>query len=277
MLHLRCQEGEVMQARAGAVEEDDVMRIALALQKHAPQIERARWGDIFAQPEACRGVKLAHLADIRRQDLIVVEPQRRAAGMAGELRDHARHHRHGGAEFQQRSGRIDRMQRSTLMRDVRPRRRAAARFKEPLELVEVLLGEHTQAEARAADIAPFTQHEAVVTGLLDAAEVERVVFFRSQDQAYNPLIELPARRQVADGKNDMACPRNAKSRIEVRAWKDHAPAFRFVILINHAGWPAATEPVTGMPSTAREPQDRPPRMERYRGRAYRAGYPAASH
>ena len=123
------------------------------------------------------------------------------------------------------------MQRPSLMRRVRPRRQASVRFKERFELVEVILGKYAQAEARAADVASLAQHEAVVTGLLDAAEVQRVVFFRGQDQADHLLVELPARRKVADGENDMACSRDAKSRIEVRAWEGHSPTFRFVIYI----------------------------------------------
>jgi len=142
--------------------------------------------------------------------------------MTREFRNHARHHRHGGAEFQQRAGRIGRVQRSALMRDISPRRGAAARFDECLELIEIVLAEHAQAEARAADIAGLAQHKTVVTGFLDTAEIERVVFFCSEDQADHLLIELPARCEVADGQNDMACPRDAKSRIEVRAWEGHS-------------------------------------------------------
>src|SRR5207249_2748734 len=49
VMDLRREEGKMMQARTRAVEENDVMRIALALQKHAAQVERTRWRDIFAQ------------------------------------------------------------------------------------------------------------------------------------------------------------------------------------------------------------------------------------
>ena len=41
MMHLRREESEMVQPRTRAVEEHDVMRVALALQEHAAQIERA--------------------------------------------------------------------------------------------------------------------------------------------------------------------------------------------------------------------------------------------
>jgi len=39
----------MMQARTRAVEKHDVMRLPLALQEHAAQVECACWCDIFAQ------------------------------------------------------------------------------------------------------------------------------------------------------------------------------------------------------------------------------------
>ena len=48
MVHLGREEREMVQARSGAVEEYDIVRVALTLQEDAPQIERAGWRDIFA-------------------------------------------------------------------------------------------------------------------------------------------------------------------------------------------------------------------------------------
>ena len=90
------------------------------------------------------------------------------------------------------------MQRAALMRHLGPRRRATVRLEEGLEPVEIGIHEDAQAEPRAGDVLALAQHQAVVAGLLDAAEVERVVLFRSQDQADHLLIEKAARREVAD-------------------------------------------------------------------------------
>ncbi len=85
MVHLWREEREMMQPRPRAVEEDDVVRIALALQEHAAKIERALGRDVFAEAKARRHVEFAGLPDLGRQDLVVVEAKRRTAGVAREL------------------------------------------------------------------------------------------------------------------------------------------------------------------------------------------------
>ena len=77
----------------------------------------------------------------------------------------------------------------------------------------------------------LAQHQAVVTGLLDAAEIKRVVLFRGQDQADHLLIELPARREVADGKDDMAGAGDAKSRIEIGGGEAHGHNLLFAAAV----------------------------------------------
>jgi len=111
VVNFRRQKREMMQPRPDAVEEHDVVRIAFALQKYTAQLA-ARRRDVFCQHEAERHVELAGLAHLRRLDLKVIEPQRAAAFVLAEARDHARHHRHAGAEFQRRADRIGDVQRA---------------------------------------------------------------------------------------------------------------------------------------------------------------------
>ena len=51
------------------------------------------------------------------------------------------------------------------------------RLEESLEPVEVGIHEDAQAQPRAGDVVALPQHQAVVAGFLDTAEVKRVVFF----------------------------------------------------------------------------------------------------
>src|SRR5260370_4046129 len=108
------------------------------------------------------------------------------------------------------------MQRPALMRYLGPCGRAPVRLEEGLEPVEVGIHEDAQAKPRAGDIAALPQHQAMVTGFLDAAKIECVALFRGRDQADHLLIELTARREVADGEDDMArVMRNPGSKLVV--------------------------------------------------------------
>ena len=185
-MHLRRQVGDVMEARTGAVEEHDVVRIALALQEHAAQIGGALRRDVFAQAETGLHVELAGLAHVRRQDLIMVDALGAAAAMRAEGGDHARHHRHGRAELERRADRIGDLQRAALMRHLGPGRGATFRVEKGLAPVEIGLGEHAHADARAGGFVALAQHQAVMAGLLDAAEIKHAIFFRAQRSDRSP-------------------------------------------------------------------------------------------
>ena len=185
-------ESNMVQPRAGAFEEHDVVRVALALQEHAGQLLALRH-DVFAQPEAGRHVELGRLAHVGREDLIVVDPMRGAAAMQMELREHAWHHRHGRAELQRHAGHILRVQRLALMRNVGPGRRAAFALKERLQMIEIVLAKHPHADACAGRrIAGAPQHQAVMTGFLDAAQIDRVAILLGHDKADHLGVEQPA-------------------------------------------------------------------------------------
>jgi len=100
--------------------------------------------------------------------------------------------------------------------------RTTVRLEKGFEPVEVTIHEHPQAKPRASDVLPLPQHQTVMTGLFDAAEIERVVFFRGQDEADHFLVKLPACGEVADGEDDVAGAGDAKSRIEIRGGEAHS-------------------------------------------------------
>src|SRR5262252_4391086 len=108
------------------------------------------------------------------------------------------------------------------MGNVGPVCRTTMFLEEALQPVEVIIHEDAQAKTRAGRRGRLTQHEAVVTGLLDAAEIERVALLRGQDQPDDLLIEPPAGRKIANAEHDMAGARDAKSRVEIRGGQAHA-------------------------------------------------------
>ena len=61
-----------------------------------------------------------------------------------------------------------------------------------------------------------------MTGLLDAAEIERIALLRGQDQPDHVFVELPACREVTDGQDHVAGPRDSKPGIVVRGRQAHA-------------------------------------------------------
>ncbi len=203
--------GEVMQPWARAVEEHDVVRIALALQEHAAQ--RAAAGDVFGEPEADLVIEAQRARHVRREDLVVVDALRAAAAMARELRDLPRHHRHARAELQRRSHPVGDVQRAALERRFGPCHRAAVLLEEAEGFLQVLLAQHAQADARAhRRVLALPQHQAVVAGLLDAAVVQGAVGFLGEDEADHFLVEAPARLQIGDGQDHVARPRHVEGR-----------------------------------------------------------------
>src|SRR6516225_8413266 len=76
MVHFRRQIRDMMKTRTGAVEEDDVVRIALALQENAEQIRASRRRNVFGQAETRLHVHGARVAHPGREDLIVIEALR---------------------------------------------------------------------------------------------------------------------------------------------------------------------------------------------------------
>ena len=136
VLALLREVGDVMQAWAGAVEKDDVVRIAFALQEHAAQLIIV--GDVFRQAEPHGRVERKRARYVRRENLRMVEPLRAAATVIFKARDLPRHHRHAGAEFEPRADRIGGVQRASLERHVGPRGRAPLLLEEIMHAFEIV-------------------------------------------------------------------------------------------------------------------------------------------
>ena len=86
-----------MQARSRIVDEDDVVRIALALQEDGAQIVGPVMDDVFGQAEAHRHVEFASMPHRGGEHLEMVEPLRAGAVELLEIHDAPGLGRHGRA------------------------------------------------------------------------------------------------------------------------------------------------------------------------------------
>src|SRR5580698_8646933 len=109
----------MVQARAIAVKEDQIVRIALPLEEDGANMLVVR-GHIFAQPETEVHIKFERILDMRREELDVVQPQSATALMPMEFRNLPRLDGHPRTEFQLHSVRIRDVQSLALIADLRP-------------------------------------------------------------------------------------------------------------------------------------------------------------
>ena len=153
---------------------------------------------------------------VRHEHLIVVHPQRPGAPMGVNLGVHARACRHGGAQFDRRSGRVGKMQRTALVGNLDESRRNADAREVRFRLVEVFVGEHPKADAFALRLAgrPL-EREAVVTMLLHSAQPDRVRILVAHDQAQHLGIEVAAGGEIARREHEMAGARDVEGRVEI--------------------------------------------------------------
>ena len=112
-----------MQPRPSAGRENDIVRIAFALQEYEERLVAAVHRDVFGQAKPHRHVEFQFALHVRHQQLEVIDALRHGAVMMLETGYKPRLCRHGGAEFERGAERIADMQRSTLVRPLDPLRR----------------------------------------------------------------------------------------------------------------------------------------------------------
>ncbi len=108
------------------------------------------------------------------------------------------------------------------MRRLDPFRRQAGLVEEHLGLLQILFAEDAHADALGLRLAaPALEHEAVVAGLGDPAEVERVPVFVADDEAEQVHVEVSADRQILYGEHRMAGARDIERRVIDRLRNAH--------------------------------------------------------
>src|SRR5262245_35023148 len=203
-----------MQSRARPGREHDIVRVALALQKHEQQVLGAVGGNIFGQPEAHAHPELARLLHVGHQQLEMIEPLRHRAMVMLERDDEARLDLHGGAELDRGTAGVADVERAALVRNLDPFRRQAGLLKKRLGLLQVLLGEDAHPDALGLRRAPCAlEHETVVAGLGNAAQIERVLVLVADDEAEQVHVEISGDREVLDRQHGMAGARDVEGRV----------------------------------------------------------------
>jgi hypothetical protein len=131
----------------------------------------------------------------------------------GKPHHQARLDRHAGAEFERGADRVAHMQGAALVRGFDERRRQAGALEIVLGPLEIILAIDPQAHALAhRRVRARLEDEAVMTGLLDAAQIECLSVVIADREAQRVAIEGAAQPQVLDGQNDMARPRGVERR-----------------------------------------------------------------
>src|SRR5262245_2540324 len=204
MVDFRDRERGMVQARSGIVDEDDVVRIALALQEDRAQVVGAVVDDVFRQAEAHLHVEFQRRSHLVGKHLEMVDALRAGAVEQFEVHDPSRLGRHGRADFERRARNIDGVQAAALERHVDEARRQPARLEVRLREIEVVLGEHAHPDTLAGGRAAGLQYQAMVAAFLQAAQIERGFVLVAHHEAERLDIEGTALRQVGHSEYHVA-------------------------------------------------------------------------
>ena len=205
----------MMQSRSLSRRKHDVVRIALALQEHEHRIFTTVWRNVFGQTKAEPHIKLELLAHIGNQNLKMIDSLRHRATMMAEIHQQSRPGLHRSAEFKRHAARIAHMQRLALIWPLDPLRRQARLLEIGLCFHQIFFSEATHADALGFRRIGALEHQAVVAGFGNAAEIDRVLVFIANDQADQIGIKRAAFREVLDVQHGMAGACNIERRIVI--------------------------------------------------------------
>ena len=120
----------------------------------------------------------------------MVDPLRAGGPVMLKLHDQTRPRLHAGAELERRPDRIGDMQRAALMRHIHIGGRQSGALEIALGGREVVLGIDAQADALAdGRRRGLLENEALMAGLLDAAQIERPAVLAADRKAERVAIE----------------------------------------------------------------------------------------
>src|SRR5262245_41787385 len=131
-----------------------------------------------------------------------------------------------------------------------------------LRALEVVLGEHAEADALALRLAQGAlEREAVVAALLHPAQPDRVGILVAHDQAQHLDVEIAAGGEVARREHEMAGAGDVERRIEVGLRNGHCGTLLLAHVPEKArpGLDPGWEPVFRPSRARRSPAPRRPR------------------
>ncbi len=136
---VRIPHADVMQARAAAVGEGEVVRAAAALHPHRPELRIGAFGlGRLGEAEAELGIEVVGGLHVGREAVDVVDALDARALIGGVFLQHRGHAIHPEIEIDRHADRIVEAQRAALERHVRPRHRQLAALEPGGGLVEIL-------------------------------------------------------------------------------------------------------------------------------------------
>src|ERR1035437_6756266 len=168
--------GEMVQARAPAVGDGEVMHIALAMQpRRRDAAVRPVFLGVLGQPETHPRVEVDGVLNFGGEYVEVVEPLRMAALVEIVAAQQMRALLHRSMEFDLKAERVGELQRAALERLLGKRVSDAVSRKEGRGLVEILLVADLESQAVAGGGGPLARYQRVMLMLLAAAQKNRPV------------------------------------------------------------------------------------------------------
>jgi hypothetical protein len=159
----------MMQARAAAVGEGDVVNAALTVCPGGPEPAGLIVGGIFRHPETDLIIEGNALVDIRRKAVEMVDSERLYALIERVFLMDRRKPVHFRIEFERNAMRIAGPECARLVGPFDPFDRQALALEEMFRLVEVFVGKHLEAQVPCFSDTGLLQDDAVMAALFERA------------------------------------------------------------------------------------------------------------
>ncbi len=216
----------MVEARALAVGEGNVVDAALAVGPGGPQTAGCLVFRVFGHPEAKLVVEGNGSIDVRREAVEVVDAERLHALVERVFLMDRRQAVHLGVELQRNAVRIAGPECARLIGPLDPVDRQPLALEEVRGLVEVFLVEHLEAEITGSGICRFAQDKAMVAAFFHGAQIDRLIGFVRDLKPERVDIEGPALGQIRDAQFHMAEPDDVEGRIEIGGRNGHGRLLR---------------------------------------------------
>jgi hypothetical protein len=142
--------------------------------------------------------------------LDVINTSGRGSTPVSEIQAPTRLYGHGHAQLNRYPKRVANVKCAALIGNIDPIRRKPKSVEVELCCVEVVLARNAKSKPLSRRIASTAENEAVMCGLLYAAEIHGLTVLRSHDESDNVLVKPPACRMIPNVHHDMTQARDAK-------------------------------------------------------------------